>query len=84
MRQKHYQHILSSNIEFRKHFGQSGSCEGRRPKEMDYHGLERSMVFAMHEMVLILTYFTDYFTIADNSMKMKMLNSVLLIHSKWN
>ena len=45
---------------------------------MDYHGLERSMVFAMHEMVLILTYFTDYFTIADNSMKMKMLNSVIL------
>ena len=55
MRQKHYQHILSSNIEFRKHFGQSGSCEGRRPKEMDYLGLERSMVFDMHEMVLILT-----------------------------
>ena len=55
MRQKHYQHILSSNIEFTKHVGRSGSCEGRRPKEMDYLGLERSMVFDMHEMVLILT-----------------------------
>ena len=30
------------------------------------------------------TYFTDYFAIADKSLKMKILNSVLLIHSKWN